>query len=272
MVISPARARNSFPRRYRSATFAFSYSAITPCISVSSVAPGIVGGQVGGVGEPDRDRNGPARPGPGPRRRRRGRAGPGTTPARTSRPRRRRAARPARPVQACAGLTVVDVLAGQLVADDRRVLAQHLRLGADRAAFGLPFRGHPRWCARGSAVRRPQGPGRAGPGGAAGTRPGGIGHRSTAAARRARTGPGRPDRSSSRGGPPAGLAPDRHPAGRVPARSGQPSSLTPDRGGHALLRRSVVLHRRHRRPRLACALACASCALSPISPKITAAD
>ena len=40
MVISPARARNSLPRRYRSAILAFSYSAITPCTWVSRVACG----------------------------------------------------------------------------------------------------------------------------------------------------------------------------------------------------------------------------------------
>ena len=40
MVISPARARNSLPRRYRSAILAFSYSAITPWTWVSRVACG----------------------------------------------------------------------------------------------------------------------------------------------------------------------------------------------------------------------------------------
>ena len=48
------------------------------------------------------------------------------------------------PVQPRAGLAVVDVLAGQLIAAGGDVLAQHLQLGADRAALGLPFGGHPR--------------------------------------------------------------------------------------------------------------------------------
>jgi hypothetical protein len=42
---SPARARYSLPRRLRSATLAFSYSAITPCIWISSVACGSSLGQ-----------------------------------------------------------------------------------------------------------------------------------------------------------------------------------------------------------------------------------
>jgi hypothetical protein len=36
----PGPARNTFPRRYRSAIFAFSYSAITPCTWVTRVACG----------------------------------------------------------------------------------------------------------------------------------------------------------------------------------------------------------------------------------------
>jgi hypothetical protein len=48
------------------------------------------------------------------------------------------------PVQPGAGLAVVHVLAGQLVAARRDVLAQHVQLRADRAAFGLPLGGHPR--------------------------------------------------------------------------------------------------------------------------------
>ena len=40
MITSPARARNSLPRRYRSAILARSYSAITPWTWVSSLACG----------------------------------------------------------------------------------------------------------------------------------------------------------------------------------------------------------------------------------------
>jgi hypothetical protein len=55
------------------------------------------------------------------------------------------------PVQPRAGLAVVDVLAGQLVPRCGHALAQHLQLGADRAAFGLPLGGYP--CVEGDLHR-----------------------------------------------------------------------------------------------------------------------
>ena len=48
------------------------------------------------------------------------------------------------PVQPRPGLTVVDVLADQLIAAGRDAITQHLQLRADRAPLGLPLGGHPR--------------------------------------------------------------------------------------------------------------------------------
>src|SRR6266568_6634458 len=126
-MISPARARNSLPRRYRSAIFAFSYSAITPCTWVSSVACGSPAARPGAsvnrtatpeAGQLVQDQDlvgaGAGKPVRGQAPHRLEQAGLGGVAQRVQ----------AGPVQPRAGLAVVDVLAGQLIAAGGDVLAQ----------------------------------------------------------------------------------------------------------------------------------------------------
>ena len=116
----------------------------------------VIGGQVGGVGEPHRDPEagqlvqdedligvGAGEPVRGQAPHQLEQAGLGGVAQRVE----------AGPVQPRAGLAVVDVLAGQLIPGGADMLAQRLQLGADRAALGLPLGGHPR--VDGDLHRRP---------------------------------------------------------------------------------------------------------------------
>jgi hypothetical protein len=107
----------------------------------------IVGGQVGGVGEPDGDAD------PGQLVEDQHLVGVGAgQPVRREAPHLLEQAAlggvpesvEAGPVQSSTGMTVVDVLADKLVAGAGHVAAQQFQLRADRAAFGLPLGRHAR--------------------------------------------------------------------------------------------------------------------------------